>query len=300
MISILIPTYNRSEILKGCLKRLADQKFGGRFEVIICDDGSTKEHLDAIVRLKDQYSFVKQIIRQKHRGPAAGRNKMIKISSGNILIFINDDTFVGKNFLEDHLDFHKKNQLDNVALIGSFVTPKRIINNGLMLWLVQDSHQHFCENQKSDWVEWYKFWTCNLSVKKKFLVDNSLYFDEEFKVAAWEDVELGYRAHQKGLKIFFEKDLVAYHYHQFNIDSLLNRFYAHGVGLKVLSNKLPYRYLPPLAKKGYRLIAYIIYNVVGGKFTEKSVMRIVKKGLYNNILMQYLIVCQKLRGWNGV
>ena len=40
IISVIIPTYNREELLKRCLRSLENQTFKD-FEVIICDDGST-------------------------------------------------------------------------------------------------------------------------------------------------------------------------------------------------------------------------------------------------------------------
>jgi hypothetical protein len=57
------------------------------------------------------------------------------------------------------------------------------------------------------------FYTCNISLKTEFLRVAGQ-FDEEFKTAAYEDTELGYRLSKKGLKLVYRPKAIGYH-HQF-------------------------------------------------------------------------------------
>jgi GT2 family glycosyltransferase len=64
-------------------------------------------------------------------------------------------------------------------------------------------------------VSFEYFYTCNLSVKREFLVKNGM-FDENFQAAAFEDIELGYRLIIKGLRVLYNPEAIGYHYRRFS------------------------------------------------------------------------------------
>jgi cellulose synthase/poly-beta-1,6-N-acetylglucosamine synthase-like glycosyltransferase len=59
-------------------------------------------------------------------------------------------------------------------------------------------------------INWRFFYTCNISLAKSFL-HRSGGFDEDFKAAAWEDIELGIRLTRAGMRLFYNPRAVAYH-----------------------------------------------------------------------------------------
>lgn len=88
-ISVVIPTYNRKEIVERCLKHLLNQTYpSDRYEIIIIDDGSTDGTRELVIRIaataptRILYSFF-----QTNKGPAMARNTGIKKSSGEIILF---------------------------------------------------------------------------------------------------------------------------------------------------------------------------------------------------------------------
>ncbi|HPJ17004.1 MAG TPA: glycosyltransferase [Candidatus Woesebacteria bacterium] len=294
-ISIIIPTYNRIDILIRNLDLLKRQLIKYCYEIIIIDDGSDEGYLKRLTKIDNLI-----LIKTNHGGPAAARNIGLKKAKGEIVLFINDDTIITKGFIDKHLDFHKKNKNENVAVIGPFIEPKELIDNSIMKWLVNDSNLHFkYQKAENNELPWYYFWTCNISVKKIFLIQNKLNFDEDFKVAAWEDIEFGYRAKNKNLKIYFDEKLKAYHWHHFNFEDLMKRFYSHGRGMFVISKKIPRKHLPMLAKIENRVIARIILEITFYRYTEKFLKRLVMGSKVNsNILLQYLIIGEKIKGWD--
>ena len=88
--SVIIPTYNRPQILAGCLEALAVLDYPrDRFEVIVVDDGSPTP-LDSIVEpFKEKIAL--KLIRQENAGPAVARNKGAEIAQGEFLAFTDDD-----------------------------------------------------------------------------------------------------------------------------------------------------------------------------------------------------------------
>ena len=85
-ISVVIPTYNRVELLKRSIDSVINQTIKP-FEIIIVDDGSN-DGTEAMVKKK--YDSLK-LIKQKNKGASAARNTGIKASSGEWICFLDSD-----------------------------------------------------------------------------------------------------------------------------------------------------------------------------------------------------------------
>ncbi|GAA4646895.1 glycosyltransferase [Pontixanthobacter gangjinensis] len=88
MISIIIPSYNRSHTLSGTIKSVLQQS-DGNWELIIVDDGS----LDSTSEVVQKYlgdGRVKYYF-QDHSGVSAARNYGASLAKGNYLIFLDSD-----------------------------------------------------------------------------------------------------------------------------------------------------------------------------------------------------------------
>lgn len=89
MISVIIPTFNRAEMLKRCLLSLCEQTYKN-FEVIVCDDGSS-DNTKVVV---DEFSHKLNIIYSYDNnsgGPARPRNRGLKIAKGDFIAFLDSD-----------------------------------------------------------------------------------------------------------------------------------------------------------------------------------------------------------------
>jgi len=87
--SIIIAVYNDWGPLEGCLESLNDQDTSAPFEVIVVDDGSEQSAPEAIRQRKGSLSL--SFLRQEHTGTAAARNRGVKESNGEILVFTDAD-----------------------------------------------------------------------------------------------------------------------------------------------------------------------------------------------------------------
>jgi len=90
-VSVVIPTYDRSQSLRRCLLSLADQSYSGEYEVIVVDDGSRDDTAQVVEAVKEKVGFPIRYFFQSNRGPAAARNLGIVQAQGNIIAFIDDD-----------------------------------------------------------------------------------------------------------------------------------------------------------------------------------------------------------------
>lgn len=115
MVSLIIPTYNRSHLLGATLDSIRVQTYNN-WECIVVDDGST----DYIFELMEFYcandSRIKFFSRpENHRkGANACRNYGFEKSRGEYIQWFDSDDLMVSNFLETKLNILIKNQVDFV------------------------------------------------------------------------------------------------------------------------------------------------------------------------------------------
>jgi glycosyltransferase involved in cell wall biosynthesis len=100
-VSILIPTRNRSTVLKLCLAALPAGAHGlPSPEVIVVDDCSTDATPAVVEGFRSESGWQVQCLRQKSPlGANAARNVALKASSGQIIVLIDDDVIVTEGWL---------------------------------------------------------------------------------------------------------------------------------------------------------------------------------------------------------
>jgi glycosyltransferase involved in cell wall biosynthesis len=85
-VTIIIPTFNRSKLLRRALESVYKQTFS-EFEVIVIDDGSTDDTADMLQR---EFPRVRYLY-QSNKGVSSARNKGIELAKGEWLAFLDSD-----------------------------------------------------------------------------------------------------------------------------------------------------------------------------------------------------------------
>lgn len=101
--SIIIPTYNRAELLKRCLNSLVEQTFKD-FEVLVCDDGSVDNTKEIVKEFRNRLD-IRYHWETNWGGPARPRNRGIELSKGEWICFLDSDDWWYPNKLEASLDY---------------------------------------------------------------------------------------------------------------------------------------------------------------------------------------------------
>lgn len=94
-ISVIIPVYNGADKIVACLNSVFNQTYNN-LEVIVIDDGSTDNLLLALTSCKNTLT----ILHQENRGAPAARNYGFKISTGELVIFLDADILLTPSALE--------------------------------------------------------------------------------------------------------------------------------------------------------------------------------------------------------
>lgn len=116
LISVVVPTHNRPALLRGALasiRALEGDHF--RFEVLVCDNGITRETQDVAESYKAIYLPVET------SGPSAARNAGLQHATGQFIAFLDDDDV----WLKDHIRSHVTlldSQPDLDAVLGQVIS----------------------------------------------------------------------------------------------------------------------------------------------------------------------------------
>ena len=204
--SVVIPTYNRLPILEKCLRALEQQTFDetliSGYEIVVVDDGSTDGTLAWLDEHCQEFPHVRPL-EQDHQGPAAARTLGVKEAAGDTVIFIDSDLVVTDVFLQAHAEGlqrgKKQYHSDRVFTYGAVVNTCNFDAPESEPYKITDYSAAF-------------FATGNVAIAKQWLLEAGL-FDTGFQLYGWEDLELGVRLKNLGLKLVKCPRAVGYHWH---------------------------------------------------------------------------------------
>lgn len=247
LISVIIPTFNRSAILRRCLEHLAGQTLDAeQFEVIVCDDGSTDATAEVVRNLRTGFNL--HYLCQENTGPAAARNLGVRKATGEYILFLNDDALLAPNALEIHLAEHQRLANPKAAVLGLFSMHPEFTDTAKPVGCCLDYSDlifDYCTMQPDTPYGYEKFYTCNISLNRAFMLTGDL-FDAAFvRLAGGEDIEYGYRLQHRGTIIYYRPDCTALHAHAITPEGLGRMFITRGQGGTLhftRHNNLPHHY----------------------------------------------------------
>lgn len=191
-VSVVIPVFNRPELLDKVLEGLCNQHFE-QFETLVCDDGSTDDLSGVIQAYSKRLAGLQHLV-QENKGPAAARNLGTRSASGKYVLYLDSDIL-----LPDKDLIHKLWRVleQDQACIGveARVEPFGGVDN--ILWDAPSSGVGGV------------YLTAAILYRLN-LIQSIGGFDESFKRAACEDVDLAVRALKHG-SIAFQGDALVQH-----------------------------------------------------------------------------------------
>jgi glycosyltransferase involved in cell wall biosynthesis len=232
--SVVVPTYNRAELLGYTLDSLARQDLpADQYEVLVVDDGSS-DHTAEVMRGRQDRMRVRYFF-QEDQGfrVAAARNVGISHAGGDVCVFVDSGVLLHSGSLRAHLDSHQSTEApaavcgyvycfnqDNedareiraAVNVGDPDASVRMLRRSGQ-W--PDYRESFYARHEHHFHElpapWFLYWTCNASARTKQLRAVGM-FDEAFRCWGGEDIDLGYRLHKDGARFVVNRQAAALHY----------------------------------------------------------------------------------------
>jgi glycosyltransferase involved in cell wall biosynthesis len=103
MLSLIVCTYNRDKYLYGALQCIAENGFPTEtYEIILANNMSTDNTEAECQRFQKDYPEVDfRYFIETHQGLSFARNRGIEESRGDTLVFLDDDSYIQKSYLEN-------------------------------------------------------------------------------------------------------------------------------------------------------------------------------------------------------
>jgi GT2 family glycosyltransferase len=211
--SVIIPTFRRRRLLKGALASLAAQRCRYGFEVIVVND-APDEDLSGLV---GEFTGIriKLINPERNVGRAMARNIGVRNSSGEIIIFLDDDMTVVPGFVEAHIEAHTE---PGLAVIGNLETAPEYAGHPLARYIERQGAK---KRMGAANLPARCFRTGNGSVSRKLFGEVGM-FDESFSTYG-EDMDLAMRLEDHRAKFVFAERALSYNHHPPDLEDLLEK-----------------------------------------------------------------------------
>ena len=219
--SIIIPTFNRIDILPEVLAGLEKQESAPEFEVIVIDDGSTDGTGEW---LKQRHWTVPHRFESRpNEGPAAARNRGVAIARGERVAFLGDDTVPSAGWLAAHVAALRDHGGDELLAVLGYTGWHRRMRLNPFLQYINDYGLQFgyALIDDPDDVPFNFFYTSNISLPRALVLEEP--FNLAFPYPAWEDIELSYRLKAMGLRMVYEARAEVAHDHPTTLERFCSR-----------------------------------------------------------------------------
>ncbi len=227
-VSIISILYKKSEEIGFVIKSYFDQTYRGDIEIVFVDDFSPDDSretaLECMIRESERRSHGQReidyrlVVNERNMGNCYSRNAGIREATGDIVVVVDADCMMNRDFILRHVEAHSFDDCD--VVIGPYnidaggADPVEVMGK-------YESHPYLvCRDADlQDRKVKRSFLNCitrNFSIKKASIGDDL--FDERFSYSSasdsgygWEDVEMGYRLYLKGARIKFIDDAFTVH-----------------------------------------------------------------------------------------
>ncbi|MBU1628188.1 glycosyltransferase family 2 protein [bacterium] len=211
-VSVIILSHNGEKVLENCLRSVIETDYSP-LEIILVDNFSK----DSTPQIASRYKEKIKIIRTKENFSFAKANNLgIKCSTGKILVLLNDDTIVTKEWIRSLVEVFEKDKKigivgckilfpdsDIIQHFGGYIMP-----NGITM------HYGYGENDGKNYseIKAVEYVTGAAFAFRRSLVDTLGNLPEAYKPIYFEEVEYCFRAKKQGFSVVVAPDAKVYHY----------------------------------------------------------------------------------------
>lgn len=309
MLSVIIPIWKRHVQLELILTKLNEQAeaLSTTLEIVLCDSHSGNE-IDVIVEkginnlqsLSVIHTHTKNVL-------AAKRNHGVSVSTGDYLIFLDDDCIPDTSFLQSVFEIIQDMNIDTVYC-GEVRFERELVNSSNYYRYRDSKHPEYNESAPVFFNEW-TFVAMNCLIARETFNRYNVFYNENFLGYGCEDHEFASHLKKMGLKIKFSKQKIYHHEYDGDILTYANKIRATARdGMLVLLKTTPdiintnpkLRMIERFFSKDDIRSKYVI-NVFFNKYISGAVANFLLKydgnsNRYFPLLYRYVLICAYIKG----
>ncbi|HEX6504800.1 MAG TPA: glycosyltransferase [Terriglobales bacterium] len=212
-VVIVIPNWNRLELLRACIESVFSNTAYERYRICIYDQGSTDGSREYLLSLGQK---VDPVLAATNIGFVGANNAMIQRYPKWDVVFLNNDTQVKKGWLEALVD--AACSAENIGLVGC----KLLYSGGSLQeagsQIFQDGSARAYGKYEDQWdpqfnqVREVDYCSAACLYAKRGLLDAVGGFDERYSPAYYEDSDLAFAARAAGFKVVYQPRSVVVHH----------------------------------------------------------------------------------------
>lgn len=197
-VSVIIPTYNRANLVGRAIQSVLDQTFQD-FELIVVDDAST-DGTEKIVRSFND-KRIRYIRHMVNKGQGSARNTGIKNGNGEYIAFLDDDDERLTEYLNQMISYLKAKDRS----IGLVYCPFNRIDSETGI-ILDTRKQQKKQRKKGSSIGFPSRW-----IVRKEVFEKAGLFDEKKDLKYLEDVEVSFRILKCYRAVYLKEPLVNMH-----------------------------------------------------------------------------------------
>jgi len=214
LVSIVIVFGGSQDYIQPLLDSIKLQNYSP-VEIAVIDNSAG---LDFSQKIAESSPGVKIQTNPKNLFYCQALNIGIKMSKGDIILCLNDDVVLGKNFIETAVaGFHKDDKIGMVSGKILRIDKKRMDSTGLFLslWRTARERGYGSQDKGQFEKEGYVFGVNGaVAFYRRIMLEEisveGNYFDPDFHIF-YEDLDIAWRAQNKGWRGYYIPGAVAYH-----------------------------------------------------------------------------------------
>ena len=206
LVSVVIPTHQRGDLLRRELEALARQDMPpDSFEVIVSIDRSTDGTHEMLETFALPYAL--RIVEAPRLGRAAACNAAIDIARGEVVVILDDDMEPRPALLSNHYRSHPPGSM--LCVMGAAPISVDADSPPVERYVAAKFNAHLARLGRPEHLFGIRdFYSGNASIRRSVLLEIGMY-DESFALYGNEDLELCKRLRSAGVEIRFDPDASA-------------------------------------------------------------------------------------------
>lgn len=214
-ITIAIPNYNGQDLL---MKNLPNILLSGADEVLIIDDASTDKSIDLI---KDKFPEINLETNRKNLGFIPTVNKLFEKSIGDVVVLLNNDVFVEKDFLKPLIPHFKDGKVFAVNCHEKGEGPS------IAFW--KNGFYEYKRGEEKNIVQKSAWGSGGSAAFSKKIWNELNGLDSIYAPFYYEDLDISFRAIKSGYKILWEPNSNVLHEHGTTISKTFSNKYKNWI-----------------------------------------------------------------------
>ena len=224
LVSVIVLNYNAGELLLNCIESIKKSAYKN-LEIIVVDNISTDKSQKAC---KEKYPDIKLIQNDENFGYCEGNNIGIREAKGDYIVILNPDTIVESNWIEELISAYNKFgeglyqpkhlSLSEKTVLMSAGNMLNIFGFGYAREKGKKDNNQFNEIEEINYAAGTCLFTSSSILKKIGLFDPFIFLYHD-------DLDLGWRASQLGIKSYYVPTSIIYHAESYALRWNAEKFY---------------------------------------------------------------------------